>query len=115
MPTYCYQTEDGEIIDRVFGMGKAPETITLHDLTVATRNFQAEHAGSCRAHGSNWPMAPCVGSGVNAAQAPELRKYLADRGCPTVVTGDGDPIYTSPGHRKKALKLRGIVDRAGYN
>jgi hypothetical protein len=59
-------------------------------------------------------MAPCVGSGVNAEQAPELRKFLADRGCPTAVTNDGDPVYTSAGHRRKALKLRGMCDKGGY-
>jgi hypothetical protein len=113
--TYCYETEDGEIVDRVFSMGKAPERITLDDGRGATRSFQAEHAGSRPAGGECWPMAPCVASGVNAEQAGELRKHLADRGCRTEVTANGDPIYTSAAHRKRALKIRGFFDKASYN
>jgi hypothetical protein len=60
-------------------------------------------------------MEPCFASGVNAVQAPELRKFLADRGCATEVTSEGDPIYRSAGHRKKALKLRGMYDKASYS
>jgi hypothetical protein len=112
--TYCYQTGDGEIVDRVFCMGKAPERITLDDGRVAERSFQAEHSGTRRAGGECWPMKPCFASGVNASQAGELRKFLSDRGCKTEVTGDGDPIYTSPAHQKRALKLRGMHNKASY-
>jgi hypothetical protein len=96
-------------------MGKAPESITLDNGALATRDFQAEHSGSRRAGGECWPMKPCYASGVNASQAGELRKHLADRGCPTVVTSEGDPIYTSPGHRTKALRIRGMHDNKGFN
>lgn len=60
-------------------------------------------------------MEPCCASGVHASQAQELREHLADRGCPTEVTTDGDPIYTSAAHRKKALKCRGMFDKASFN
>ena len=113
MPTYCYKTEDGEIVEQFFSMSDVPAEVFTTDGRKAVRDFQAENLPR-KAYGSNWPMAPCIGSGVNAAQAPELRKYLADRGCPTEVTSGGDPIYTSPGHRKRALKLRGMHDKSGY-
>lgn len=115
IPTYCYSTEDGtEVHDRIFRMGEAPEQITLDDGRVAKRSFQAENSPR-KARGEGWPMEPCVASGVNAAQAPELRKFLEDRGCSTEVTGNGDPIYRSPSHRKQALKLRGLFDRASFS
>lgn len=112
MPVYCYKAKDGEVVDKVFRMGKAPKKITLADGRVAERSFQAENLP--RAAGRGWPMEPCFASGVSATQAPELRKFFADHGCKTEVTNDGDPIYTSPGHRKKALKLRGMYDKSGY-
>jgi hypothetical protein len=95
-------------------MGDAPERIHLPDGRTADRSFAAEHGPRRRAGGECWPMKPCFASGVNAGQAGELRKYLADRGCKTAVTGDGDPIYTSAGHRKRALKLRSMHDRSSY-
>ena len=113
MPIYCYKTADGEVVDRVFAMGKAPEAITLDDGRPAERNFQAEH--SPRTAGGGWPMEPCFASGVNASQAGELREFFAKHGCKTEVTSDGDPIYISPSHRKRALKVRGIHDKASYN
>ena len=92
-------------------MGDAPKSILLDDGRVALRDFAAEHTS--RRAGSGWPMT-CFASGVHASQADELRRYLADRGCPTEVTRDGDPVYTSASHRKKALKLRGMYDRQSY-
>jgi hypothetical protein len=65
-----------------------------------------------RAMTQEWPMPPCVASGVNAAQAEQLSDFLEDRDCPTEVTPDGDPIYVSPEHRRKALKLRGMYDKS---
>ena len=112
MPTYCYKTEEGETAEAIFAMGEAPEMILVGGQE-AVRDFQAEQGGAPRSTGSGWPMAPCFASGVNAAQAPELRKFLADRGCPTEVTSDGDPVYRSPAHQKKALGLRNLHNKAG--
>ena len=123
MPIHCYRTEDGEQIEREFSRGGATATLTLDDGRVAFRDYQTELSGTmgfvkgsdspCRPNRPKrpWPMAPCVASGVNAEQAGELRKHLADRGCPTEVTSQGDPIYTSAAHQKKALKIRGFTDR----
>lgn len=124
MPTYCYKTEEGDILERVFRMGEAPGEIHLPGGKTATRDYQAEGVSgtvigtdnpTCRSKPKRpWPMAPCVASGVHASQAQELRDHLAERGCPTEVTNDGDPIYTSAAHRKKALKIRGFYDKASY-
>lgn len=111
MPIYCYTTIDGQTEERIFRMGEAPESINLDDGRIATRDFGAEHLP--RNAGSGWPMV-CCASGVNAAQAGELRDFFSRNGCPTEVTAGGDPVYRSAEHRKKALKLRGFVDRSSY-
>ena len=111
MPFYCYSTSDGHVEERFFRMGEAPATITLDDGRAAERDFAAEHAP--RRAGSGWPMT-CFASGVNAEQSGELRDFLAKAGVPTEVTPDGDPVYTSAAHRKRALKARGFFDRQSY-
>ena len=113
MPTYCYRVDGGErIIERVFPMGKAPRAVKLPNDMIARRDFAAEHVGVPALKG--WPI-ECLGSGVNANQAGELRKHLKDRGCATEVSGDGNPIYRDPAHRKKALKARGLCDKSSYS
>ena len=63
---------------------------------------------------AGWPMAPCLASGVHPNQAQELRDCLSNAGVPTEVTSDGDPIYRTPTHRKRALKARHLVDKSSY-
>lgn len=126
MPTYCYNHPEDGILERYFPMGKAPEFLRFEDGSKATRDYQAEHVSGIVRGTDNpvrskskpkkpWPMAPCCASGVHASQAGELRKHLVDRGCPTEVTPGGDPIYTSAAHRKKALKIRGMYDKASFD
>ncbi len=108
---YCFSTKDGQVEERNYPMGQAPESVTLDDGRVAERDFAAEHLP--RRAGSGWPMV-CFASGVNADQAGELRELFKKGGVPTEVTRDGDPVYTSAAHRKRALKLRGFFDKASY-
>ena len=110
MPTYCYETDAGDVVERVYPMGKAPGSISF-DGKVARRSFAAERKGMPAKSG--WPMT-CFASGVNASQAQELRDHFVKCGVPTEVTSDGDPIYRDPAHRKKALKVRGMVDKLSY-
>jgi hypothetical protein len=111
MPTYCYSTPSGELIEEYFPFGKAPREIVLPSGMVATRDFGAEH--NPRPAGGGWPL-ECVGSGVNAEQAGELREYFVKHGVPTEVSKDGNPIYRDPHHRKRALACRGFIDRSSY-
>ena len=122
MPTYCFATEEGEILERFFRMADVPDSITSEDGRVAVRDFQAEGVTGQMVGTDNptrirkgpvrpWPMAPCCASGVHESQSLELAKHLADRGCPTEVV-KGDPVYTSAAHRKKALKIRGFRDQS---
>jgi len=109
MPIFCYETEDGEVMECMFRV--PPKTILING-KIAKRSYKHEGPGVPATSG--WPIT-CYASGVNAAQADELRDYLKKKGVPTEVTPDGDPVYTSHAHRKRALKARGMMDRAGYN
>ena len=94
-------------------MGDAPSEIIIEGFDkVFKRDFAAEQVG--RPSRAGWPLT-CFASGVNANQAGELRDHFKKHGCPTEVTRNGDPVYTSHSHRKRALKCRGIYDRAGFN
>ena len=112
MPTYCYMSErTGQIVEEVFPMGKQPLTLDA-DGSVFKRCYSAE--GVAVPSPAGWPMT-CCASGVHGDQAGELRDHLAGAGVPTEVTRDGDPIYTDAKHRKKALKARGMFDKAAYS
>ena len=110
MPTYCYSTKS-TIYERFFPFGEAPGHIRIGN-KFAKRDFQAEQVG--RPSKSGWPIT-CYASGVNANQAQELRDCLQEAGVPTEVTKDGDPVYTSHLHRKRALKARSLHDNASFN
>lgn len=129
MPTYCYRTSEGKVHDRTFPPGEAPDQIFITfdhygRRKFATRDRQAEGVFTSVRATENpthqprrgaWPMKPCYASGVHPEQAQELRDHLKDRGCPTEITSSGDPIYTSPRHRKKALKCRGMNDANAFS
>lgn len=89
-------------------MGKAPKSIRLEGGRTATRDYSAEHIH--RKPGSGWPMKPCVSTGVNAAQAQELRDFYKKHGETIEVAPSGDPIYTSQRQMERDLRLRGFVD-----
>lgn len=121
MPTYCFTgIHSGETIERSFPMGKAPDEVVGDD-EVFKRNLCAEIVtqsasvvGSKTPVKRTWPMT-CCASGVNAAQAGDLRKHLREKGVPTEVTSDGDPVYMSAAHRRKALRVRGMVDKSSFS
>ncbi len=112
-PTYCYSSEDGGVIERFFKMGEAPKRVIMEETgKVFRRDFAVEQVGVPAKAG--WPI-ECYASGVNAAQAGELRDHFKKQGVSCEVTQNGDPIYTSHEHRKKALACRGIHDRNSFN
>lgn len=114
MPTYCYRSRDRQrkLITRVFPVAERPESFKEKG-RIWDRSREDEWAGVSVPASKGWPM-ECVASGVHPSQAGELRKYFADHGCPTEVTADGNPVYRSAAHRRKALKLRGFKDKASY-
>ncbi len=114
MPTYCYRSKDRhhKLIERVFPSAHIPERV-VEGRRVFVRSRKDEWGGVSVPSSSGWPM-ECFASGVHASQAGELRKFFSDHGCPTEVTADGNPVYRSAAHRRKALKLRGFRDKSAY-
>jgi len=108
--TYCYTVPGGITVDRDFERGEAPPTVVLDDGLVAERDFQAEHSPRRRSGDAAWPI-ECIGSGVNASQAGELREFLKRKGVPTEVTRDGNPVYRDMHHRRRALAARDLHSR----
>lgn len=128
MPTYCYETNDGDIVEREFDRGKAPEEITILEddgvVTTLSRCYAAENprtvvrggtGGPTGQRKSGWPMAPCVASGVHPSQAQELRNHFKAHGLNVEVNQNGDPIYESASQRRAALKCRGMYDKSSYD
>ena len=125
MPIYCYKTDVGEKFELSFPPGEAPDEI-IDPNGNARRDRQTEAQGmttsvkgsenSVRSRRcSPWPMEPCIASGVHPDQAQELRGHYEKHGCKTEVNAEGNPIYTSASHRKKALKCRGLNDRNSFS
>jgi len=107
MPVYCYSNKDGDVIEKHYPVGKAPEMLRGG----YERDFGVEGASVPATKG--WPM-ECLGSGVNAEQGQELGQFLGKRGIPTEITPDGNPIYRNSSHRRKALQARNLVDKGSF-
>lgn len=110
MPVYCYENKNGNVVERVYPIGQAPKGLVVDGVSYK-RSIQAEGVSIPSARG--WPI-ECLGSGVNADQAGELRECFKKAGVPTEVSKDGNPIYRDAKHRKKALKCRGLFDKSSY-
>ena len=121
MPIYCYTSKlMRKTIERAYPMGEAPDTVMVGDISYK-RNPVAQVSGQIAiVKGSSnrvkrtWPMQPCLASGVHEDDAPELRKHFKKHGLNIEVNRDGDPIYESAAQRKKALKCRGLFDKASF-
>jgi hypothetical protein len=109
MPTYCFR-RGNKVVTRVFSVAERPKSIMIGGKEYV-RSFADERPGVPATAG--WPLV-CEASGVHPDQAGELRDFYRKNGCPTEVTKDGNPVYRNATHRKKALKLRGMCDRASY-
>ena len=109
MPTYCFKNKN-KVIERFFHMNEVPESVT-EGRKVFERDIRSEMANVPSE--SNWPQ-ECVASGVNAAQAGELREHFKRNGLNISVSDDGDPTYISANQKSKALKCRGLVDKSSY-
>jgi len=93
-----------------FGEACETECLTIANMQLrANRNrYRGTHTPG------NWPMlshaAGCMPHEVEAARR-QAKKF----GVPTDFTPRGEAVFTSAAHRRKYLRLRGWVDKAGYN
>ena len=108
---FAYEA-NGKLVwrDRTFADGPPPREIEVDGVTYK-RCYQAEQKAVPPTTG--WPI-ECLASGVNARDADKLRDHLEKAGVPTEVSADGNPIYTSAAHRRRALKARGLFDKDSY-
>ena len=112
MPTYCYSSKDGRIVERVYPVGSAPKRIQIQG-RVYHRDFALERPNT-RPPG-NWPM-ESYALGVNPDQAKEAEAESVKMGVPTQFASNGDAVFTSPSHRKRYAEALGYFDRnAGYS
>lgn len=117
MPTYCYVTADGQTTEKVFPMGKAPETVKI-GRRVARRDFRAELKGGMKP--CNWPMVAEISCSIDADQVAEAVAYDKANGCRTeyVSVGDGEfaPKLENVHHYKRYMEAHGLYARnGGYN
>ena len=61
-----------------------------------------------------WPMTS-EGAGVHPSQIAEAEAGSIARGVPVKFTKQGDAIFKSKEHRRKALKMFGMYDEDGYD
>lgn len=115
MPTYCFRSRDRrrKVIERVYPSSAIPKSVVVGGVRY-DRAMDAEWGG-VSVPSTVWanPI-HCFASGVHPSQRKELEQFLKDRGVPTRVDADGNPVYTSAAHRRKALKARGMHDNASY-
>jgi hypothetical protein len=110
MPRYTFVTDSGERFEHVCSVTEYSDTLVLEDGRIAHRDLCADLPTLNRPSPSCWPMKPCVSTGVNAAQAGELRELFLKHGENVEITSGGDPVYTSARQRERCLKLRGFED-----
>lgn len=75
---------------------------------VMHRDFQTDFGGPT--HCGNWPMTSYA-AGVHPKQIKEMEAIDKKYGVPTHYTEDGDPIFTSPKHRRKYCEVHRMFDR----
>lgn len=115
MPTYCYRSCDKrrKLVTITCSMKERP--VSFVENGVKYERSPADEWQGVSVPSSTWnnPI-HCVASGVHPSQREDLEKFLKKAGVPTRVDADGNPIYTSAAHRRKALKARGMHDKASY-
>ncbi len=113
MPIYCYSSDDGRTVERLFPIHDHPQSIQLEDGTPAVRNLSAEGPGGFQP--GNWPMASDA-AGVGESQVQEAMRHSEQIGVFTEFNAQGQAVFRSPAHRKRYCEAVGLYDRnAGYN
>lgn len=112
---YCYQAEDGEVVDRQFPMGEQPKTVRLRDGRVAVRSFQAE-GRSISTNPGNYPY-ESDSLGVHPSQVKEAYAASLKAGVKTEYNPrTGNPILRDKHHRRALALSLDMGDRnAGWS
>lgn len=111
MPTYCYETVDGEMVERFFHRAdKRPAAITLEDGRRARRSLVAEHAKGRPVRHGKWPR-KCTAMGVHPNQVDEAMRRDPEA---KFDRKTGECIFDNPQHERRVLKNAGFVNMNDY-
>jgi len=113
--TYCFECEHcGHTAERIRPAKDYDKKAYCPECKkLMHRDIAREGAGQGAAN-DNFPMESDA-AGVHPAQIKETMAFDKSRGVPTTYTGEGNPIFTSRGHRAKYCEAHGLYDRnAGY-
>ena len=114
MPTYCFRTDDGEVVELPLSIAEKArmgDEITLGDGRRAVRDFMSEHSTEGPRPGT-WPLYSDA-AGVHPDQIPAARARAERNGVPTDFTPDGRVVFRSRKHRKEFCEVFGLYDRSG--
>ena len=112
---YVYACKCGEKLERIVPLSKFKQSISCKQcggkMFIDIVEQQKDVILTC---GRGWPMESDA-LGVHPDQAQEFGQFLKERGVPTTVLPNGNPVLASRKHRKEVCAATGMYDRnAGY-
>lgn len=114
MPMYCFRNQaDGEVIERVYPIGKAPRRVRCNGKHYV-RDIAAEHGQRSHVACSLWPKTS-LAAGCHPDQIPEFKQHDREHGVTGITyTPDGDVQYASAKSKRDWLRAHGMIDRKAY-
>tara|TARA_B100000686_G_scaffold336818_1_gene407152 strand:- start:518 stop:883 length:366 start_codon:yes stop_codon:yes gene_type:complete len=107
-------------IKRLFAMvmGEYTEITDPSKLTAKQRKWCKENGVKLRTdkrtrQKATYPMTSTIAAGVHPDQRFEAMEAAKAAGVPTFYNEDGDPVWESPGHRKRHCEAFGLGDNNG--
>lgn len=112
---YCYTCENcGHTAERQLPASKSKTRIRCAQCRKRMRRDLQAEQGHFKDTKTTWPMASTA-AGVHPDQVAEAMAHDREHGVPTDYNSDGDPLFTSRGHRARYCAANGLYDRnAGF-
>jgi hypothetical protein len=111
MSTYCFVTDDGEVLERQYPIGMCPHSVSV-DGKYAVRSHEHEWNRSSTMRSVNpWAKHRSVSLGVSPSQVKEAEKWHAERGVPTRFNDQGEALITSAKHQRDVCRIRGLFNK----
>lgn len=107
---YCYACKCGNKTEISVPMSDFAKTIKCEKCGKLMGIDPVAQQGHRPNTASNWPQESDA-MGVHPAQAKEYSDYLREKGVPTEINSDGNPILTSQHHRKRVCAATDTYDR----
>jgi hypothetical protein len=113
---YCYRCQRegcGTVLELALPVSKAKFRPTCYDCgEKMSRDWTREH--ETQSPTGTWPM-KCEALAVHPLDAKSAQESAKKRGIHTDFTKSGEPVFTSPGHRKRYCESYGyFAKNAGY-